>query len=112
MMTTYLEVREDMERGLLLSRGSVPTGGLCCGRLHIVIIIIIVLLIIILSLSSCPVANVIILDVFQPKMTILPTCCTNPPQAWTGRRWRPGSRGKEANPGQYDEDVKTKDADE
>lgn len=28
-MTTYLEVREDMERGLLLSRGSVPTGGLC-----------------------------------------------------------------------------------
>ena len=29
MMTTYLEVREDMERGLLLSRGSVPTGGLC-----------------------------------------------------------------------------------
>ena len=41
LMTTYLEVREDMERGLLLSRGSVPTGGLCCGRLHIVIIIII-----------------------------------------------------------------------
>ena len=29
MMTTYLDVREDMERGLLLSRGSVPTGGLC-----------------------------------------------------------------------------------
>ena len=28
-MTAYLEVREDMERGLLLSRGSVPTGGLC-----------------------------------------------------------------------------------
>jgi len=28
-----LEVREDMESGLLLSRGSVPTGGLCCGRL-------------------------------------------------------------------------------
>ena len=34
MMTSYLEVREDMERGLLLSRGSVPTGGLCCGRLE------------------------------------------------------------------------------
>ena len=33
-MTAYLEVREDMERGLLLSRGSVPTGGLCCGRLQ------------------------------------------------------------------------------
>ena len=29
MMTSYLDVREDMERGLLLSRGSVPTGGLC-----------------------------------------------------------------------------------
>ena len=28
-MTAHLEVREDMERGVLLSRGSVPTGGLC-----------------------------------------------------------------------------------
>jgi len=28
-----LDVRDDMERGLLLSRGSVPTGGRCCGRL-------------------------------------------------------------------------------
>ena len=32
----YLDVRDDMERGLLLSRGSVPTGGRCCGRLGIV----------------------------------------------------------------------------
>ena len=36
----YLDVRDDMERGLLLSRGSVPTGGRCCGRLGIVVIIV------------------------------------------------------------------------
>ena len=45
---TYLEVREDMESGLLLSRGSVPTGGRCCGRLHTVIIIIMSIILIIL----------------------------------------------------------------
>ena len=36
VMMAYLDVRDDMERGLLLSRGSVPTGGRCCGRLGIV----------------------------------------------------------------------------
>ena len=32
----------------------------------------------------------------------LQTCCTSPPQAWTVRRWRPGSRGKAVSPGQGD----------
>ena len=33
----------------------------------------------------------------------LRTCCTSPPQAWTGRRWRPGSRGKAMSPEQSDD---------
>ena len=40
---TYLDVRDDMERGLLLSRGSVPTGGRCCGRLDIVRIFVVII---------------------------------------------------------------------
>ena len=83
VMMAYLDVRDDMERGLLLSRGSVPTGGRCCGRLDIVRI------------------NVVIIVGFflhnnDPDFSL--TCCTNPRQGWTGRRWRLGSQGKEANP--------------
>ena len=34
----------------------------------------------------------------------LQTCCTSPPQAWTGRRWRPGNRGKATSPGGQSDD--------
>ena len=86
-----LDVRDDMERGLLLSRGSVPTGGRCCGRLDIVRIIV-----------------VIIVGFFFIIMILIfsLTCCTNPRQGWTGRRWRLESQGKEANPAPRDQDKK------
>jgi len=40
----------------------------------------------------------------SPCSTRLQTCCTSPPQAWTGRRWRPGSRGKATSPGGQGDD--------
>ena len=43
VIMAYLDVRDDIERGLLLSRGSVPTGGRCCGRLDIVRIIVVII---------------------------------------------------------------------
>ena len=91
VIMAYLDVRDDMERGLLLSRGSVPTGGRCCGRLDIVRIIV-----------------VIIVGFFFIIMILIfsLTCCTNPRQGWTGRRWRLESQGKEANPAQRNQNEK------
>ena len=38
------------------------------------------------------------------RSACLRTCCTSPPQAWTGRRWRPGNRGKATSPGGQSDD--------